>query len=111
MACPVCVHPLVTEIDANRAHLSLRQLETRYRVSRSSLGRHQQRCRQPSQPGDTRARVLAPAPPSNPLAAYHGEAVQLAEACRQAKYMDNWTHMARALADLLVRLTDPGAGR
>jgi hypothetical protein len=112
MGCPVCLHPLATEIDANVAHLSLRQLEARYAVSRSSLQRHQQRCQQPSQvPGDTEEAARAPAPASNPLAAYHGTAQQ------QHAALSDYTHpidvrgALTALCGLLVQLTAPGESR
>jgi hypothetical protein len=106
------VHPLVTEIDANRAHLSLRQLETRYRVSRSSLGRHRQRCHGVFQaPGDTEEPVLAPAPASNPLAAYHGEAQQLLDALTDYTHPIDVRGALTILGRLMVKMTAPGAGR
>ena len=101
MACPVCTHAQVAEIDANVAHLSLRQLETRYQVSRSGLGRHRQRCRAVAQrPGDAGEPALVPSGAPPPPARFHGEIVQLQEALRQVAYVK--VTCASVLADRLL---------
>lgn len=108
MGCPVCVHPQIDEINANRAHLSLRQLERTYHVSRSSLGRHVQRCRQPSQPsGDTGEPTRAPVPAHHPLAVYHGEAVQLHQMLATPGQPVDLRQGLTAVVALLVKMTEP----
>jgi len=43
--CSICSHPALTEIDkALKDNVSLRALETKYKVSRSSLSRHKNNC-------------------------------------------------------------------
>jgi hypothetical protein len=74
MACPVCVHERRNEIETQGEHLSLRQLERKYRLSRSSLYRHRQLCQHPAgTAGDTGDTERSPVPSSNPLAVYHVE--------------------------------------
>ena len=116
MPCPVCVSAQKAATPATSEHLSLRQLAMRYHVSRSSLHRHQQRCLltagtagDSGDSGDSGdpVRSTAPVRPSHPLTQYHGEALQLQAACREAKYTDNWVYLAQALADLLVKMTEP----
>lgn len=106
MPCPVCTHAHVAEINANVAHLSLRQLERTYSVSRSSLGRHQQRCVPSARTaGDTRERLRASVPPRNPLAAYHREAQRLYDYLTTTTQPLDARQLGIALARVLVQLT------
>ena len=112
MSCPVCTQALVAEIDANPAHLSLRQQETRYHVSRSSLQRHRHRCQQAAGTvGDAGEPAPAPAPVRNPLGQYHGEAVQLHQMLTTPGQPVDLRQGLAAVCALLVKMTTPGEGR
>lgn len=110
MACPVCTHALVAEIDANPAHLSLRQLEQRFNVSRSALQRHQQRCRQPSQlPWRTPGEPVAPACIVN--AAVHQALVQLASTLPTSQaYLNDPRRAVSAVVALLLQVVTDDTG-
>ena len=112
MPCPICTHALVAEIDANPARLSLRQLKRKYNVSRTSLGRHGQRCRGASQsPFAAGEPVPSPAPARNPLGQYHGEAVQLHQMLTTPGQPVDLRQGLAAGCALLVKMTTPGEGR
>ena len=108
MPCPVCAHALVAEIDANPERQSLRQLETRYDLSRSSLHRHQQRCQQAAGPAGDAGEPVSPAPVRNPLGQYHGETLQLYAALNDHRQPVDMRGALAAVVGLLMRMTDPG---
>lgn len=100
-ACSICQHPARAEVVEALTAASLRQVAQQYHVSKSALIRHRQRCGPPQVDQVDHA----PPPRGNPWAAYHAEVLQLQQALREARYTDNWIHMARAITDVLARMT------